>query len=168
MPGPSVVVCQGDTVVAEIVNKLHTETTTIHWHGKFFLNVKKVMQFLNKFSFRRAHEGESIHGWDTTCHSMPNPAQRQVCHEVCCSGKIIVCLLVVICKRKIYKTSLFVSIPTYEPEIQFVHRFLGLTSGIRTCLSSAVMGPSVAMLSDRLVLFLFAILASLLVLCSFC
>ena len=49
MPGPSVVVCQGDTVVAEIVNKLHTETTTIHWHGKFFLDEKKVMQFINKF-----------------------------------------------------------------------------------------------------------------------
>ena len=158
MPGPSVVVCQGDTVVAEIVNKLHTETTTIHWHGKCFLNVKKVMQFLNKFSFRRAHEGESIHGWDTTCHSMPNPAQRQVCHEVCCSGKKVF-LLVVICKRKFYIT---------EKETQFVHRFLGLTSGIRTCLSSAGMGTSVAMLSDRLVLLSFAILASLLVPCSCC
>ena len=35
MPGPSVVVCQGDTVVAKIVNKLHTETTSVHWHGKY-------------------------------------------------------------------------------------------------------------------------------------
>ena len=34
MPGPAVVVCQGDTVVAEIINKLHTETTSVHWHGK--------------------------------------------------------------------------------------------------------------------------------------
>ena len=83
---------------------------------------------------------------------MPNPAQRQVCHEVCCSGKLV-CLLVVICKHKFCKTTLLVSVPTCEPEIQFVPRFLGLTSGIRTCLSSAVMETSVAMLSDRLVLF---------------
>ena len=41
MPGPTVVVCQGDTVVAEIVNKLHTETTTIHWHGNFFSMKRK-------------------------------------------------------------------------------------------------------------------------------
>ena len=56
MPGPSVVVCQGDTVVAEIVNKLHTETTTIHWHGKFFL-MNRVIHFLKKF-----HLGEHMKG----------------------------------------------------------------------------------------------------------
>ncbi len=33
MPGPPVVVCQGDTVVAELINKLHTETTSMHFHG---------------------------------------------------------------------------------------------------------------------------------------
>ena len=73
----------------------------------------------------------------------------------------------VICKRKFYITTLLVSVRTCEPEIKFVHRFLGLTSGIRTCLSSGVMGPSVAMLSDRLVLFSLAIFGFFLVSCSF-
>lgn len=32
LPGQSIDVCYGDTIVADIINSMH-ETTTIHWHG---------------------------------------------------------------------------------------------------------------------------------------
>ncbi|XP_062138710.1 uncharacterized protein LOC133847577 [Drosophila sulfurigaster albostrigata] len=32
LPGQSIEVCYGDTIVADIINSMH-ETTTIHWHG---------------------------------------------------------------------------------------------------------------------------------------
>jgi len=32
LPGMSIEVCHGDTVVADVINSMH-ETTTIHWHG---------------------------------------------------------------------------------------------------------------------------------------
>ena len=34
MPGPPVAVCKGDQVIVEVNNKLHTEVTTQHFHGK--------------------------------------------------------------------------------------------------------------------------------------
>ena len=36
MPGPSVVVCKGDTLVVEVINKLQTEITSVHFHGRTF------------------------------------------------------------------------------------------------------------------------------------
>lgn len=33
MPGPALEVCQGDTVVVDVVNNLMGEGTAIHWHG---------------------------------------------------------------------------------------------------------------------------------------
>lgn len=36
MPGPPVAVCEGDLVVVEVNNHLHTETTTVHFHGEHF------------------------------------------------------------------------------------------------------------------------------------
>ena len=36
MPGEPVIVCQGDTVVVRVKNKLHTETTSVHFHGEHF------------------------------------------------------------------------------------------------------------------------------------
>lgn len=36
MPGTPVVVCQGDRVIVDVHNHLHTETTSIHWHGSYF------------------------------------------------------------------------------------------------------------------------------------
>ena len=33
MPGPPVVVCQGDEMLVEVHNKLHTQGTSIHFHG---------------------------------------------------------------------------------------------------------------------------------------
>jgi L-ascorbate oxidase len=38
MPGPGVVVCQGDTVMVEVINKLVTETTSVHFHGEHMKN----------------------------------------------------------------------------------------------------------------------------------
>ena len=34
MPGPTVAVCKGDKIIVEINNKLHTEVTSMHFHGK--------------------------------------------------------------------------------------------------------------------------------------
>ena len=36
MPGEPVIVCHGDTVVVRVKNKLHTETTSVHFHGEHF------------------------------------------------------------------------------------------------------------------------------------
>nr|AKN21383.1 multicopper oxidase 5 [Nilaparvata lugens] len=33
MPGPSIQVCQGDTVVVDVVNKMAGRSTAVHWHG---------------------------------------------------------------------------------------------------------------------------------------
>lgn len=33
MPGPAIEVCKGDTIVADVVNSLMGESTSIHWHG---------------------------------------------------------------------------------------------------------------------------------------
>lgn len=33
MPGPLIDVCEGDTLVIDVDNKLMGESTTIHWHG---------------------------------------------------------------------------------------------------------------------------------------
>ena len=34
LPGPSIQVCEGDTIVVDLHNSLHSfEATTIHWHG---------------------------------------------------------------------------------------------------------------------------------------
>ena len=35
MPGPPVAVCEGDLLSVEVNNHLHTETTTMHFHGTF-------------------------------------------------------------------------------------------------------------------------------------
>ncbi|CAK9821202.1 LCC4 [Anthophora plagiata] len=34
MPGPSIEVCQGDRIIVDVVNLLHSESTTMHWHGQ--------------------------------------------------------------------------------------------------------------------------------------
>ncbi|XP_011645340.1 laccase-1-like isoform X2 [Pogonomyrmex barbatus] len=34
MPGPSIEVCQGDKIIVDMINLLHTESTTMHWHGQ--------------------------------------------------------------------------------------------------------------------------------------
>ena len=34
MPGPTVVACVGDHVVVDVRNKLHSMTTSLHFHGK--------------------------------------------------------------------------------------------------------------------------------------
>ncbi|XP_044258948.1 laccase-5-like isoform X2 [Tribolium madens] len=33
MPGPSIEVCLGDEVIIDVVNRLSSDSTTIHWHG---------------------------------------------------------------------------------------------------------------------------------------
>ncbi|KAI9555735.1 hypothetical protein GHT06_018250 [Daphnia sinensis] len=33
MPGPSIQVCQGDTIIVDVKNHLASETCSIHWHG---------------------------------------------------------------------------------------------------------------------------------------
>ena len=35
IPGPEIVVCKGDTVVVEVLNKLPATTTSVHFHGLF-------------------------------------------------------------------------------------------------------------------------------------
>ncbi|XP_072743518.1 uncharacterized protein [Anoplolepis gracilipes] len=37
MPGPSIEVCQGDRIIVDMVNMLHSESTTMHWHGQHHL-----------------------------------------------------------------------------------------------------------------------------------
>ncbi|CAL7934818.1 unnamed protein product [Xylocopa violacea] len=34
MPGPPIEVCQGDRIIVDVVNLLHSESTTMHWHGQ--------------------------------------------------------------------------------------------------------------------------------------
>ncbi|KAL0106109.1 hypothetical protein PUN28_016084 [Cardiocondyla obscurior] len=34
MPGPPIEVCQGDRIIVDMVNLLHAESTTMHWHGQ--------------------------------------------------------------------------------------------------------------------------------------
>ena len=36
MPGPPVVVCQGDDVLVDVYNRMPGDSTSIHFHGKFF------------------------------------------------------------------------------------------------------------------------------------
>ena len=48
MPGPPVAVCKGDQVIVEINNKLHTEVTTMHFHGKFKNLIFSFTEFLSK------------------------------------------------------------------------------------------------------------------------
>ncbi len=38
MPGPPVAVCKGDQVIVDVYNHLHTETFSVHWHGKQLIN----------------------------------------------------------------------------------------------------------------------------------
>ncbi|XP_065577924.1 uncharacterized protein LOC136038621 isoform X2 [Artemia franciscana] len=33
LPGPGIQVCKGDEIIVDIVNRLSSETTTMHWHG---------------------------------------------------------------------------------------------------------------------------------------
>ena len=87
-------------------------------------------------------------------------------------------ILLIICKFGYYKITLIIS--NWNPIVHLlqhvsksrttsnsiyiiVHRSQGPTSGIPTCLSRGVMGPSEAMLSDRLALLSFAFSASVLV-----
>ena len=35
MPGPPIIVCKGDKVIVEVHNKLHSEVTSLHFHGSF-------------------------------------------------------------------------------------------------------------------------------------
>ena len=37
LPGPDIVVCRGDRVEVEVVNRLPATTTSIHWHGQYVL-----------------------------------------------------------------------------------------------------------------------------------
>ncbi|XP_029665985.1 laccase-1-like isoform X2 [Formica exsecta] len=37
MPGPSIEVCQGDRIMVDMINLLHSESTTMHWHGQHHL-----------------------------------------------------------------------------------------------------------------------------------
>lgn len=34
MPGPPIEVCQGDRIIVDVINLLHSESTTMHWHGQ--------------------------------------------------------------------------------------------------------------------------------------
>ncbi|XP_076239494.1 uncharacterized protein LOC143182413 [Calliopsis andreniformis] len=34
MPGPAIEVCQGDRIIVDVINLLHSESTTMHWHGQ--------------------------------------------------------------------------------------------------------------------------------------
>ncbi|KYQ58207.1 Laccase-4, partial [Trachymyrmex zeteki] len=34
MPGPPIEVCQGDRIIVDMINLLHAESTTMHWHGQ--------------------------------------------------------------------------------------------------------------------------------------
>ena len=43
MPGPPVAVCEGDLLSVEVNNHLHTETTTVHFHGKYLLFYSKIL-----------------------------------------------------------------------------------------------------------------------------
>nr|KAF7421813.1 hypothetical protein H0235_009649 [Vespula pensylvanica] len=33
LPGPAIEVCQGDRVIVDVINLMHSESTTMHWHG---------------------------------------------------------------------------------------------------------------------------------------
>ena len=35
LPGPGIVVCKGDLVVVQVINKLPAATTSVHWHGLY-------------------------------------------------------------------------------------------------------------------------------------
>ncbi|TGZ54926.1 Uncharacterized protein DBV15_05335 [Temnothorax longispinosus] len=37
MPGPPIEVCQGDRIIVDMMNLLHAESTTMHWHGQHHL-----------------------------------------------------------------------------------------------------------------------------------
>ncbi|RLU22355.1 hypothetical protein DMN91_004633 [Ooceraea biroi] len=38
MPGLPIEVCQGDRIIVDMINSLHAESTTMHWHGQHHLN----------------------------------------------------------------------------------------------------------------------------------
>ncbi|XP_029167358.1 laccase-1-like isoform X1 [Nylanderia fulva] len=38
MPGPPIEVCQGDRIIVDMINMLHSEGTTMHWHGQHHLS----------------------------------------------------------------------------------------------------------------------------------
>ncbi|XP_025992935.1 laccase-1 isoform X1 [Solenopsis invicta] len=37
LPGPPIEVCQGDRIIVDMINLLHAESTTMHWHGQHHL-----------------------------------------------------------------------------------------------------------------------------------
>ncbi|XP_050459859.1 uncharacterized protein LOC126855865 isoform X3 [Cataglyphis hispanica] len=37
LPGPPIEVCQGDRIIVDMINLLHSESTTMHWHGQHHL-----------------------------------------------------------------------------------------------------------------------------------
>ncbi|XP_020282036.1 laccase-2-like [Pseudomyrmex gracilis] len=37
LPGPPIEVCQGDRIIVDMINFLHAESTTMHWHGQHHL-----------------------------------------------------------------------------------------------------------------------------------
>ena len=38
LPGPTLIVYEGQTIVVDVVNMLHSEVTTVHWHGLIQVN----------------------------------------------------------------------------------------------------------------------------------
>ena len=36
MPGPTIVACSGDHMVVDVVNKMHSKTTSVNFHGMSF------------------------------------------------------------------------------------------------------------------------------------
>ena len=90
MPGPPVAVCEGDLVIVEVNNHLHTETTTMHFHGTHLCRKTK-LDFINCIFFksRRTFSWVPIHGWNALRHPVPNFARVQVfCQQLCNLQKI--------------------------------------------------------------------------------
>ena len=79
MPGPAVTVCQGDTVVVDLENHLHTEVTSVHFHGEQYYfqmlaqTVIKVCLLL-----RGTYDGTTAHGWNAAHHSVSRSPYRKV------------------------------------------------------------------------------------------
>ena len=51
MPGPPIVACKGDHIVVDVVNKMHSRTTSVNFHGNLFLHYYFSCDITKKISF---------------------------------------------------------------------------------------------------------------------
>lgn len=67
MPGPTLEVCKGDTVIVDVENHLMGESTSIHWHGLHQRGSKIFMKYVDTFSMHHRYIFNRLHETSINC-----------------------------------------------------------------------------------------------------